>query len=371
MNKGSKLVMNLFFISAFILISILLYVTISFFASRTRDDTVKIGLILAGGRYDTGWDEANATGAKEAEENLGFKLIIMDNVEENDEPLINAVNKLISSGCKAIIFGSYGYEPIMEKYGSEYADTIFYFNAPTGDYKNFVKYSGRIYQARYLAGLVAGKSSETNHIGYVASFPNNEVIQEINAFTLGCRRSNQHAVVDVYYTGSWSDKEAEIEGAKMLISDYDVDVLTVHENSNYAGTVARDNGIRYISCHAPTGEDNELACVYTDWGKVYTAVIRDFMRGTIERNKGYWFGIEDDYVGISEISDSVPDYVLKNVEIERNEIIKGIDVFSNNIKDTEGIMRCRSGEIIPDNELSKHMDWYIQGVFLRDAKQEG
>lgn len=371
MNKGSRFVMNLFFILMFILISILLYATISFFASEVKDDTVKIGLILRGGRYDAGWDEANASGAMKAEENLGFKLIIMDNVEEKDEPLINAVNKLVSSGCKAIFFSGYGYETIMEKYGDDYADISLFFNAPTREYNNFIRYSGRLYQARYLAGLVAGKTSKTNHIGYLAAFPDDEVIQGINAFTLGCRRSNQHAVVDVYYTQSWSDRDAEIDGAKMLISDYDVDVLTVHESSNYASSVARENGIKYISCHVPTGEECELACVYTDWGRVYTEVIRDFIRGTVEKNKGYWLGLEGDYVCISEISDSVPDYVLKNIEIERNGIINGVDVFSNNIKDTEGIMRCRSGEIIPDNELIKNMDWYIQGVFIRNAQQKG
>ena len=371
MNKGSRLVMNLFFILFFLLISILLYATISFFAVGNADSTEKIGLILKGGRYDSGWDEANATGAKEAEEALGFRLIIKDNVEEKEEPLINAVNKLISDGCTAIIFSSYGYETIMEKYADDYADKVFYFNAPTRDHKNYISYSGRLYQARYLAGLLAGKSSVTNHIGYVAAMPNGEVIQGINAFTLGCRRANQHAEVEVIYTGSWSDRDAEIEAANKLLKEYDIDVLTVHQNNNYAASVARDNGIKYISCHIPTGEDCELTCVYTDWGKLYTEILHDFFKGSIERDNGYWLGLEGDFVGIADIHGSVPDYAVKSIEIEKNSILSGIDVFSNNIKDINGIMKCRSGEIIPDLELTNHMDWYIQGVRLRNEEQEG
>jgi len=371
MNKGSRLVINLFFILLLLLLSMFLYSIIMFFSAGSQDDTVKVGLILKGGRYDNGYDGVNASGAEEAGDDLGIKLIIKDNVEEEEAPLINAVDSLIQSGCKAIIFSSYGYESIMEKYADIYVDRVFYFNAPTKKFKNFVRYSGRDYQARYLAGLIAGKNSLSGHVGYIAPFPNDDVLRGLNAFTLGVRRSNQHAVVDVYFTGSLYDREKGIEGAEKLISDRNCDVIAEHENSNYAVSTARDNNVKYISCHVSTGEDCEIACVYTDWGKIYSAIIKDFIRGTVERNKGYWLGLEGDYVGVSGIDDTLPDYFLNTLEFEKSGIINGIDVFSGNIKDSDGVMRCRSGEIIPDKGLTDNMDWYIQGVKICNEEQEG
>ena len=83
-------------------------------------------------------------------------------------------------------------------------------------------YNARFYEGRYLNGVVAGKMTKSNVLGYVAAFPIPEVLQGINAFTRGARSVNPKAEVRVIWTNSWYDPGKEREAAKTLLGRADV-----------------------------------------------------------------------------------------------------------------------------------------------------
>ncbi len=89
-----------------------------------------------------------------------------------------------------------------------------YFSHGTGymsNGKNFNNYFGRIYQARYLSGIVAGMNTKSGKIGYVAAMDssNSEVTGGVDAFALGIYSVNPDAKVYVKVTNSWYDPKAE------------------------------------------------------------------------------------------------------------------------------------------------------------------
>ena len=138
----------------------------------------KVGAIYINKKSDTaGYTYAHHTGITKAMEELGMdpdtQLVIVDQVPEDDTQVGAAVDTLVGEGCN-IIFGiSFGYLNEMEVKAQEYPDVIF--SHATGfksNDTNYNNYFGRIYQARYLAGIAAGlKSLETgnNNIGYVSA----------------------------------------------------------------------------------------------------------------------------------------------------------------------------------------------------------
>lgn len=146
------------------------------------------------------------------QENLGLsdsQIIRKVNVDDSSkEDTDKAIQDCIDEGCNIIFTTSWGYMDATEEFAEKYPDI--YFCHGTGyksNGKNFTNYFGRIYQARYLSGIVAGLNTKTNKIGYVAAqdSSNSEVTGGIDAFAMGIASVNPDAVVYVKVTNSWYD----------------------------------------------------------------------------------------------------------------------------------------------------------------------
>ncbi|MCR4591376.1 MAG: BMP family ABC transporter substrate-binding protein [Lachnospiraceae bacterium] len=371
MNKDkNEFFIHLLFALVFIALSLLLYYTITTFGLGKGDERIKVGFILDGDREDNGWNQVNADGIYEARDNLDFDLMLADNINGSELNLYKAVKEMQDEGCHVVVLSSSNFESLMEKYSGEFSDITFFCNAPTKGVLNFVNYSSRLYQVRYLSGVIAGMMTKTNNIGYVASIQNADTNTGINAFALGAEKVNANVHVHVMFIGSYSDREKEMEYADRMIKEMDCDIITDHTNTNNALETAFANNAYYIGCHKSSGSPRELISVDTDWGKVYTELIKEYMRGNVVTNSGYWYGIEDDYVKLGFCSYLVPSYVLDKMESEKRLIVSGRDVFTNMIRDNKGNVICRSGEVIPDDILNSDMDWYVRGVNIIDEQDQ-
>ncbi|MBQ9550967.1 MAG: BMP family ABC transporter substrate-binding protein [Lachnospiraceae bacterium] len=362
MNKRKHLTIHLLFALLFILISLALYYTITTFGAGSGSGKIKIGFILDGDIKDNGWNQSNAEGIFAARDNLDLELYIQDNIGDSETRLYETAKQMVAKGCRAIILSSGNFEEMMEKYSREFSDTTFFCNASDAGVLNFVNYSSRIYQSRYLSGVIAGMMTENNELGYIGAIPDAEGNRGINAFALGVQSVNADAKVHVIFTGSYSDRKKEIDAAEKLIGDYGCDIYTAHTNANNTLETAIKHNAYYIGSHIPAGNPVELASVDTDWEKVYTDLIREFIKGNIVNESCYWYGLDGNYVKLGSISHLVPERVKYRVDSDRKRIIKGMDVFSNMIKDNKGNMICRSGEIMPDIRLINDMNWYVRGV---------
>lgn len=211
--------------------------------SATIDDyAVNDGYELKGSSYTYTHD----IGIQGMQQNLGLsdsQIIRKNNVSDTDaEATRKAIKECIDAGCNVIFTTSWGYMQTTAEMAEEYPDI--YFSHGTGymsNGKNFNNYFGRIYQARYLSGIVAGMNTKTNKIGYVAAMgtDNSEVTGGIDAFALGIYSVNPDAKVYVKVTNSRYDPQAEEAAARTLLN-MNCDVIAQHCDTVYPQTLAQE-----------------------------------------------------------------------------------------------------------------------------------
>ena len=139
----------------------------------------KVGAIYITSQNDVaGYTFQHHNGITTAMKDLGMdpatQLLIVDKVDEDYDAVCSAIDTLANQGANVIFGISFGYIDAMNDKAGDYPEIIFsHGTGYLGNDTNFNNYFGRIYQARYLAGIAAGlKSLETgnNSIGYVAAY---------------------------------------------------------------------------------------------------------------------------------------------------------------------------------------------------------
>src|SRR6202521_3161069 len=193
-------------------------------------DTV-VGFIYVGSRDDYGYNQAHAAGAAALKKIAGVKV-----VEEEKVPETDAVEKTMESminldGATLLFPTSFGYfNPHVLKIAKKYPKVRFQHAGglwTEKDAKNVGSYFGYIDESEFVSGIVAGYSSRTNKLGFVAAKPIPQVLRNINSFTLGAKLANPKATTQVIFTGDWSMPVKEAEATNSLI-DQGADVLPCH-----------------------------------------------------------------------------------------------------------------------------------------------
>lgn len=336
------------------------------FGGYKKNTVTKIGLILTGESSDHGWNGVHYEGVAYACEKLGAQLLVKENVLEGTGGCVEAIHELAADGVSMIILSSYSYPEEAKTVVEEYPDIAFYGISAENYADNMTSYFGRMYQARYLSGIIAGLQTKSNQIGYVAAMPNIEVNRGINAFTLGVKSVNSGANVHVKWTDSWDNEESEKTAASELIQEKNVDVLTYHQNQHYTALAADEAGVYSIGYNEKVDgiSDKYLTAAVWNWQKLYHQIVREHMLGKSNSVKRHWYGIDTGVVELSEYSDQVSEEAKRRIEEAKKDILSGKDVFSGIIYDNEGLQRCDEGENISDEILLEKMEWYVDGVII-------
>ena len=334
------------------------------FMGRSSSKKEKIGFIMTGSIGEEGWNGMHYEGVSAACKNLGVELYVKEKIIEFTGECGPAIEDLVKQGCKMIILSSYGYAAEVKGIIEKYPQISFYNSSFEYHSDNVTSYFSRMYQARYLAGIVAGMKTENNKIGYVAAMPVSEVNRGINAFTLGVKRVNPDAVVTVAWSNEWDNEAEERKQADKLIEDVGVDVITYHQNQTYVADEADKLGVYSIGYHQRlnNGSDKHLTAVVGDWKSTYEAIIKQYLRGNSQDYKVYWVGMDENAVKLADYSAAVSEDIKSEVSKATHEILSGKDVFSGVIYDNKGTLRCKEKQAIRDEDLLEHFDWYVEGV---------
>jgi basic membrane protein A len=329
-------------------------------------EKVKVAFIYIGQAGDLGWTFEHDRGRKMLEEQLGDQIeviVVPDVLDSEPATSEKAIRDVVQQGAKVVFATSFGYMDPMLTVAQDHPDVIFEHCSGYKTADNMATYFGRIYQPRYLSGLVAGSMTENNFIGYVAAHPIPEVIRGINAFTLGVRKANPDAKVHVVWTNTWYDPVKEREAAEALL-DEGADIIAQHQDTPEPQKAAKERGrlsIGYDSDMAQFVGDTVLTSPVWNWGKYYVATVESVLNDTWETHQ-YWGGMEDDAVELATLSPKVPDDVKALVDEEKQKIIGGDwDVFCGPINDQDGNEKVAAGSCISDGDMLG-MDWFIEGV---------
>lgn len=328
------------------------------------EEPFRVAFVYVSPVGDLGWTWAHDQGRLAVEEEFGARVetSFIENVPEGPEAE-RVIRDFAQRGYDLIVTTSFGYMDPTIKVAEEFPDTWFVHVSGYKTADNASTLFGRIYQPRYLSGLVAGSATESNVIGYVAAFPIPEVIRGINAFTLGVREVNPDAEVRVVWTNTWFGPPEEKEAATALLA-VGADVIAQHQDTTEPQKAAADVGKVSISYNSPMLEvvgDTVLTGPVWDWGVKYIDIINRIMAGTYA-SESYWGSINDGIVGLAPFSSRVPDNVRQLVDERMQLIMSGDwDVFCGPITGANGNLIVEEGKCLTDGEMLS-MDYFVQGV---------
>lgn len=329
-----------------------------------QTEPLKIGFVYVSPVGDAGWTQQHDMGRQELEKALGDKIktTFVEKVPEGADAE-RVIRDLASQGNKLIFTTSFGFMNPTLKVAEEFPDVMFEHATGYKTAKNMAAYNARFYEGRYLGGMVAGKSTKTNTLGYVAAFPIPEVLQGINAFTLGARSVNPKVQVRVIWVNSWYDPGKERDAANTLIGQ-GADVLTHHTDSTAVVAAAEEKGRMAVAYHSDMskfGPKAQLAAVTHHWGEYYTRRTQELLDGKWTTGS-VWMGMKEGAIRLEGINASVPKDVVDLVQAKGEEIKQGtFHPFSGPIQSNDGKQIVAKDQTLTDAQLNE-MNYYVQGV---------
>lgn len=329
-------------------------------------EPLKIGFVYVAPLSDAGWVHQHDLGRKAVEAALGgqVKTTFVENVAEGPDAE-RVIRDLAQQGNKLIFTPSFGYMEPTLKVARDFPDVRF--ESITG-YKTAVNVSAanaRYYEGRYLAGVAAGRMTRTNLAGYVAGFPIPEVLQGLNAFTLGMRSVNPKARVLVVWLDVWFDPPKERDAA-MTLFNQDVDVIAFHTGSIAVMAAAQARGRMAVAYHSDmrkVAPDAQIVAVTHQWGGYYTQRARAVLDGSWKPGK-VWGGVKEGMIRVGDFGPKVPQAVQAEVLARQKDIAEGrLHPFraGADVRDNAGHVVIPKGTQLADEQLLG-MNWLVEGV---------
>lgn len=336
-------------------------------------DQIKVGVLyLPDPDEGSGYSYTHDLGVKGMQENLllsddQIERKIVDDTDEDGTK--KAIEECVSDGCNIIFTTSWGYMQVTADMAEKYPDV--YFSHGTGymsNGKNFNNYFGRIYQARYLSGIVAGMNTKNNKIGYVAAqdSSNAEVTGGIDAFAIGVESVNPKAKIYVDVTNSWYDEKKEKKASERLLS-MGCDVMTQHCDTSYPQTLAQEKGVYGIGYNSDMSKETPKSCltsVIWNWSAYYTAAVKSVIDGTWD-GSNYYGGMAEGLVEITGLASFAADGTQQKVDGATAEILSGQNnVFDGVLETNTGKKIGQKGKTLDDATITGKINWYYRNVVV-------
>lgn len=332
-------------------------------------EPTKVGFIYVGPRGDYGWTKSHEDG-RQYLENYGknVKTLFVESVLPSDAPA--KIDQLYATGAKIVFTTSFDFLDAALQAPERHSDLWMMNCAGFKTATRAGNYMGRIEEAEYLTGIVAGKMTKTNKIGMVGALRIYEQVMHINAFTLGVRSVNPNAQVYVRWVGDWFNPAMEKKATEDLIALDGVDIIKGLTDTATPNTTAEQiKTTQDASGNAipvwTVGYDSKDSCLkapesclvssYFNWGPYYVSVVEEIAAGKYpSAGRVDYLGTKDfDIVGISPMSDRVPAEVQELVRAKQKEIVEGrFNVFQGPFNYDDGTAWKAAGEKLSDEDLT-------------------
>ncbi len=326
-------------------------------------DQTKVGFVYVGPVGDHGWTYRHDIGRQAVENALGDKVktTFVESVKEGPDAE-RVIQQLAASGHKLIFTTSFGFMNPTVKVAKRNPGVMFEHATGYKRGKNVSTYMARFYEGRYVAGVIAGKMSKTNTVGYVGSFPIPEVVRGINSFLLGAHSVNPDIKIKVVWVNSWYDPGKEGDAAKALI-DQGADIITQHTDSPAPLQVAQNRGVLgfgQASDMAAFAKNAQLTSIIDNWDSYYVARAKAVVDGSW-KSADTWGGFNTGMVEMAPFT-NMPADVAKLAQETVDAISSGkLHPFTGPIKNQKGEVVIKAGEVADDGMLLG-MNFYIEGV---------
>jgi basic membrane protein A len=333
-------------------------------ATPPKAEPLKAAFVYVGPVGDAGWSFSHDLGRRTALAKFGDRVTttFVEKVPEGPDAE-RVIRDLVTQGNKVVFATSFGFMESMVKVAKEHPDV--YFEHATG-YKttdNLRVYEARFYEGAYLAGIVAGKMTKTNTLGFVASFPIPEVLRNINAFTLGAQSVNPKIKTRVVWVNSWFDPPKETEAAQSLFNQ-GADVLLQNTDSTAVLQAAERNG-KYafgwdsdMSAFAPKAH---LGSVALNWTVYYEKAFGEVLEKSWKTEVTKW-GVKEGMLDFVKPAAFLAEDARKAVDAAREGLKTGtVAVFKGPVVDNGG-KEVLAKDVVADDDWKGKINFYVKGV---------
>ena len=332
-------------------------------------DEIKVGFVHFADPSDMGYTYNQEQGTKKMQETLGLRddqIISKYNIPDTAE-CETALRELADDGCNIIFSTSMGHEDYVKEVAEEYPDIQFCHahgnQAADSGLPNFHNYFASVYEGRYLSGIAAGLKTETNKLGYVASFAIPEVISGYTAFYLGAKSVNPDVTMDIIYMNEWNDPNLESQTTQALI-DRGCDVISQQSDSTAPATTAEQNGVWQIGYNSDMTEAAPKASLFSvrvDWSVYEIEAVQDVINGE-EIPTDWCEGIADDVVYLSPLNTAIAaEGTQEAIDSAAEQIKSGsLHVFEGPLKGVSPDgkeFEVAAGDYYPEQEEQSAASW--------------
>jgi simple sugar transport system substrate-binding protein len=326
---------------------------------------LNVGVVHQGPIGDVGWEAHHARSWKAMEAKFGGKVkaTVLDNVLHAQDAE-RVFRQLAAKGHKLIIGTTFSQYATLRKLAPTMPNNIFECCAGIAPLKNMGVFEARSYEGSYLTGLIAGRMTKSNVVGWVGAFPVPQVVYNLGGFVLGARKVNPKVTCKLIWVNSWSDPPKEKDAVNALISQ-GVDVLSGSPNTPVQGLTAQEKGVWSIGMTIDASryvKQKQLSSFVLDWSPAYIEAAQGVLDGNWKA-ESRWRGIGDGgFVKMTTQNTAIPADVLAFMRKEEAAIIAGKShPFTGPIKDQDGKLRVAAGKFMPDDEL-RGINWLVEGI---------
>jgi len=326
---------------------------------------LKVGFIYIGPPGDFGWTYAHDQSRLAAQAHFGsaVETFFVDNVPEGPDSE-RVMTQMALSGANMIFATSFGYGPAMNAVAARFPDIAFEHAAGyLRDAPNLSLYNARFYEGRAVIGTIAGRMTQTNKVGYIASFPIPEVIMGINAAYIHAKKVNPAVEFAVVWAYTWFDPAAEAAAAEALI-EQGCDILMQHTDSTAPLSVAQQRGalgFGQASDMTQFAPDVHLTAIVDNWAPYYIERIQAKIDGTWAAGD-VWNGIPEGEVAFAPFNARIPAEVKAEAEAMIEAIrTRAYHPFTGPLNRQDGSAWLAEGEVADDGTLLG-MNFYVEGI---------
>ncbi|MDR7417298.1 MAG: BMP family ABC transporter substrate-binding protein [Armatimonadota bacterium] len=324
----------------------------------------KVAFIYVGPVGDAGWTFQHDNARKHLERTMNAETKFVENVPQTAE-VARVLEQFYQQGFKIVFATAFGYQNFAVDVAKKHPDMHIIGIGPAVVTlpPNMKLIYGRIWDGRYLTGIVAGKMTKSNTIGFVAAHPITTVVAGVNAFALGVWSVNPNAKIKVVWTNTWYDPPKEKAAAKALL-DAGADVIAQHQDTPsalQAAGEAKKWGVGSESNMQAFAPDAYLTGTIWDWRDVDTAIVKGIFNKQF-KSEDYYGGLSDNMVSLGPMHKSVPADVVALVEQRRKAISEGsFQVFKGPLADQTGKQRVAAGQTMNLKEILA-FNWLLKGI---------
>jgi basic membrane protein A len=323
----------------------------------------KVAFVYTGTVNDKGWTQAQDQGRRYLEKLFsGVETSCVEAVNPGDDAEL-MLAELAEKGNRVIFATDASYSDAVLKVAKRYPKTVFMVCSGAKTAPNVGVYAGRMYQPRYLAGLVAGKMTGQGLIGYVAAEPGAEEIRDIDAFALGVQKVNPKATVQVVWTHSRLEPQYEKDAVKSLIRD-GADIIVQQRDDPSVRPPASERAIHFIGSDGDLSQQaplDDLVSTGWNWGPIFAATVKAVQDGTWSSGQ-VWGDMSNHTDDLTPLNPIIPEGVGALVASQKNQLLLGTkDVFVGPLRDQRGVVRLKSGKRFTDNQLL-NLNWFVDGI---------